>query len=202
MTRSNIYQLDKIPYLLTILIALSGWTLNHLVDRLLLSPIIEYSEHTDTCPKQVSYTFRNLSRDKVFSDLTLHFLIREKREGEFVTDQCKVLNIPPSYRRDEPVKTKDSFSIGLPEFHPGWLIIIQLTLSENVKPTLHFSTVKDGNQEIEPVLLMEAGLETFLVKNEFQIMILLLGLWIILIIIYFIYLHRAKTPKSARKEPL
>ena len=36
-------RIEKIPYIITILIAFTGWGMTHIVNRLLQSPIIEYN---------------------------------------------------------------------------------------------------------------------------------------------------------------
>ena len=195
MSRINILKIDKLPYLLTVLFVLIGWGLTHTVDRLLKSPIIEYKIiYKDSQDKSqlLVYEIANISRDKVFRNLQFELLLTDTRKGKFKGDECTLLICPPMNITKEPETGDDTFRFFLEEFHPNWKIGVSLKLSGDNNPTLHFSTIADdGKYRNQPVMLLQSSFETFLVKHEFGIIVILLIAWCFLILIYFYALSKS-----------
>jgi len=61
----NILLLEKVPYLLTVLFALVGWAVVHIVDRIEKTPTIEYCVETThgSSKNHYEYTITNISHD-------------------------------------------------------------------------------------------------------------------------------------------
>ena len=174
---------EKIPYLITILVALIGWGLTHTVDRVISFPIIEYNKkiNSNEKGKEIEYFITNISRDTLFQNLTFEFLLKE---GEYLVDHCDVEFILPMTSKERPNKGEDFFSITLAEFHPQWKFIIKLKTLGKAEPKFIFHTesvVETSNKQ--PIILHKSSLQTFLVKHEFRIIFGMIITWIIVIIL-------------------
>lgn len=99
---ANLIKLDKIPYLLTVLFLLLGWSVSHIADRLLSAPIVEY--HYDEAikgdVKTVEYTINNISYDKLYKNLRFSIL----STPDTCIDKVEVFPVPPMLLEKEPKK--------------------------------------------------------------------------------------------------
>jgi hypothetical protein len=178
---AKLLDLEKFPYLLTLLVGLIGWGLTHIVDRLIGSPIIEYSiskdQNQDTL--QLAYEIHNINRSKKFNDVD--FLLR--------TDVPTNKFIQAHYRINPPMKideTNDKFyydssfyEARIKQFQPDFCFkIIIKKLGKEVTP-LRISSAS-------PVKLTESCWETYLLKNEFHLIFFLILLWLLMLMIYIV----------------
>ena len=199
MGNNNILTLEKIPYLLTMLFALIGWTLTHIADRLLQSPIIEYrvEEQQDNNDRTVSLTLTNISKDKLFKDVQFDWLIQDINKGKFIRDSSYLTEFPPMTLQTTEETEEDHVRFTIKEFHPSWKLQLTSKVLGSALPTLHFSTmsnIQEKNPTVEPIFLIDASFETFLVKNELEILFYLLLLWFLLIMAYIIlFFSKAKS---------
>ncbi len=62
---------EKAPYILTLIVAGMAWTLSHIVDPLLATPMLTYSIQVlnDGGKKSIYLTLKNITRDKTFRDV-------------------------------------------------------------------------------------------------------------------------------------
>jgi len=178
----SVFKLDKIPYLLTVLFLLLGWSVSHIADRLLSAPIVEYSYkesiHGDI--DNVEYTINNISYDKLYKKII--FSILPSAGTNINIDTVEVKPVPPMVLENEPQFTNDCINIEIPEFHPGTSIKILFELPKGSKHNLHFSS---DNTAIK---LVKSCLMTLVVKHELTILLAMVALWLILIITYFAFI--------------
>lgn len=191
----------EFPYLLTILFVLVGWSFTHVVNRLLQSPTLEYKiRESREKANSLSYEIENITRDKLFKDLTFLLLFDGPAKEKLIKADLVVL--PPARISGEvklpPVVEAEYAKFFVPEFHPNWRMALKVELkvglSEKEYPRLRFSTGDD-----KPIRLVPASFETFLVKHEFSIILILLVSWSLLIISYLYCLGKANIPVEKAK---
>ena len=186
---SWLLQTDKGPYLLTVLVALTAWALTHSVDRMLASPLVEYTSTIEANAegKFVSYTVHNISADHVFKDLQFSILTPE---GEIKKGRVTV-HAPMTFgeRRVPPVETTTSYSVTFPYLHPGWTFDLAAQISGDAKPRLVFTAA-------EPVRLVQASIETTLTKYERALLASVILLGTVLIAVYLYLLVRSAPHKE------
>jgi len=189
----SVFKIDKLPYLLTILFVLVGWGLKHSVDRLLKSPIIEYKMEKSGLKKGqlIVYEITNISRDTVFRNLQFEFLV-DTEKSKFMQDKCKLTIHPPLNIQKRADKGDGHFKFSLEEFHPSCKVGVDLELSGDVSPTLHFSTISDsGSPTSQPVMLLSSSFDTLLVKHELGIIKVLVLVWVALILVFLFAIKRS-----------
>ncbi len=191
-------QQEKMPYLLTLLIALCGWGFTHIVDRLLQSPVVEY-EMATTSAENGSQTLRctitNISRDRLFQDITFKLL---PHSPKYRFSKCKMTIFPPADLEENLECDADYITFAIPEFQPGWRLQVVAELSakaagsaELPEPTLQFTSTKTGNTA-KPLRLIRRSWETLFVRYENTFVLLLILCWCLLISGYSFYLYRAR----------
>jgi len=177
----DVLKTEKIPYLLTALFLMIGWSVNHSVTRLLSTPIIEYriqESKRENGERSVEATISNVSRDQLFTNTTFMLLMVD---GKVLAEPH--VELISMYAGPEP-NFRDRFvSILLPELHPGWGVRLTFRTTSSKPPILTFSNKSD-----QAILLTPKGLETFLVSNEMKIHVFLIFMWFVLIGFYFIVL--------------
>lgn len=177
----NMLKTEKIPYLLTALFLMIGWSVNHSVTRLLSTPIIEYSiqeSKRDNGERLVEAIISNVSRDRLFTKTTFMLLMAD---GKVIAEP----HIEPIslYAGPQP-KFGDTFvSIPLPELHPGWGVRVSYRTTSSKTPIITFS-----NESGQAIRLTPKGIETILIRNEMKIHVLLIFTWFVLIGLYFVML--------------
>jgi hypothetical protein len=186
----RVVRLEKFPYLLTLLFVLLGWGLTHTVDRLLDSPLIEYTVKQEAKEGSVNieYQITNITRDKLFKGLSFLVMLPDTPKARIVKASWAVL---PPIRLDPSAKEPDTNAMRaiyyVPQFHPNCSIRLQVLISGSVVPPLRFSSSDTA------VMLIHSSLQTFLVRNEICILVILMATWSIAILAYGIYLGRAVT---------
>jgi hypothetical protein len=175
---------DKAPYIITILMAALTWSLTHIVDRLLATPMLRYEvRNQSTQGRQTQYwTFRNITRDKTFRDVRL--LLTASADGLFT--EGAVIPVQPASEGDKPHQMAGrTFEFTFPELQPGWKIEIFVSYTGTAPPSIRLSST---NQTIYAVM---PSVETFLVEHELGILLLLVGVWTFAILVWVFY-PRAK----------
>jgi hypothetical protein len=178
---SDIYKLIKItniPFFITILFAVGGWIVTHLSDRILSSPVIEYSENeTLYCGgiTKVYYEISNISHDTAFESFEIQILCKE---GKFYKAE-KIFHQPLIC--DQEIIKHPNFNelhIPVPKLHPGAKLGIEI-FHNGKKLQLYYS-----NKSSQSILLKQKGVETFIIKYEIILLCTLFVVWIFTIFIY------------------
>ena len=158
------------PYLLTIFVALTGWTLNEITQDLSSIPVISY--HANTIEKQMNreIIFENISNNISFKNL-----------GITIFDRSISCSSSPN---TEPVKGIDlsgevtplctdrrSILQTLKSMQPDASIMIKYSVHK-----LHgdFHIAADSNGAVR---VLKNGFWTFLIKSKRNILLSLLGIW-------------------------
>jgi hypothetical protein len=191
---------DKLPYLFTVLIALVTYSVTKVADRLDEMPIIEYSIVKQSGSKDgdnsMNIVLTNLSSQKVLTDLV--FLVHAegpiKQWGVQVGPPLTIFGgynepfgreLTPS--PDEKFKT---FKIkGLRPYCP-------VTLSVIVKGSDRLSLSYPYTDEL--FRLMPRGLQTIIVRHELDILVALVGMSLLLLIMYALFLGRSGVPAHSQ----
>lgn len=174
----------EIPFLLTLLFAASGWSMTHLVDRVVSSPTIEYKTEVEYTKTQKNFvvTLTNLSR-QYFKGLK--FEITEIGADIRLIGKPGRENLAPAWTFTtdaNPSITNKSVAYMVDQFHPDWRIKISIGFEGIGLPKFYLK--ETGNDQ--PVRLVESGLETFFAKNEACILFLLGFMWSGLAVIWLI----------------
>lgn len=170
-------RLAKAPYVVTILFASIGWGVTHTVDRLLASPIIEFT--TELKPtatnKTIVVTLHNISHDKIFKKLSFTLMLPEGT-GTFVS--AKKVPVPPAWDGDIDASAEGHTANFLfPALHPGWEVRLIAKFSGDSSPTLYLQDSETA------VRLVSPSWETFLVTYELQFIIGMIVTWAILVLV-------------------
>jgi hypothetical protein len=175
---------DKIPFLLTVLLAMFAWTTNQLSLELGKSPTIELSSKKnikDT--KSIEYLLTNISNTVAYSDI--RFVVKLE------VDACKgVPRIelgPPNMKGVSTEKSscenKKTASFHLAQFHPGSKIKLVTPVDLIVNSELY---VRSNT----PVRIIESSVESFVIKYKVLILAWFFAFWLLLIGIYLIAVKR------------
>lgn len=196
----EILRAKELPYILTILFALVGWTFSQISGILTKYSTIEYRFEDHKEHHYFSYRLTNLSRDKSFKDLNIHVELDTTDYDLCELDSGQILAISPAPRdgfRKNNDKVKNHINFTLKRMYPQteYILVAYYTRHGNEKEVMpFFSYTNDDN---ETLILKKASVFTFLVKNELWVYT---GLFIFLLILIFLYFlnvgpnHEIKTP--------
>src|ERR1700747_591009 len=109
---------DKAPLIVTLVLAIIGWAVTHVVDRLIDTPTIELDRTTrsDKTGSSVSLRLTNLAHDKAFRKIEV---VVTAPEGETITDFA-VVPVEPAFEGGAPATTSGrSGDFTFPEIQPG-----------------------------------------------------------------------------------
>jgi len=130
---------EKAPYIVTLIVAGLAWTITHVVDRLLATPLLTYhSQITESSGKKSLYlTLKNIARDKTFRNVRL---ILTAASGDLLTDAA-VIPIQPAWEGEEPgTLAGRTFDYKFSEMQPGSQFEVSVTFGGSDPPTLRMST--------------------------------------------------------------
>ncbi|HTJ11386.1 MAG TPA: hypothetical protein VL547_05160 [Dinghuibacter sp.] len=182
MRFKELLSLEKVPYLLTILFAMAGWGATHIADQLMSSPIVEYDATTsrrgDTT--EVKYVVTNITEKQRFDNLS--FLLVAPRQDTFYSG---AVVLPPPIVMDNVTAPSEVnplyFRASLSQLEPG--ASIELILLKKKGDPIALRLASSSIVRLEP-----SSWDTFVIKNESDIIYGLVIAWIALIIVYFILL--------------
>ncbi len=175
---------EKAPFIVTLIIAGMAWTLSHIVDQLLATPMLLYSiQVLDAGGKKSVYlTLKNITRDKTYRDVRV---IITAAPGDTLTDRA-VISVQPAWEGDQSgVREGRTFDYTFPEIQPNWQFEITASYQTLGRPSLRISASNGTIDAVTP------SLETFLVENEISLFAGLLIIWII--VLACIYYFRPRT---------
>ena len=170
----------EIPYLITILVAIVGWSITHVADRVLNAPVVEYSTKIDiaTDPRTVRVTILNLS-NKAFLNL------RFELQGKTV----KACNIPmsfepPAWASDlPPDEGTDGVSFVVSQLQPNWKVTMCGVYTDGKEPLF---VLKDGGQG-QPIELRQPDFATWILKHEAELMSVLAAIGFLGIVAWILF---------------
>lgn len=163
---------EKAPYIVTLVVAGLAWTLTHIVDRLLATPMLTYhfQELTDGAKKSVYVTLENIGRDKVYRDVRITLTAAQ---GDSLSNPV-IIPVEPASEGDEPgERAGRTFDFKSPEIQPGGKFEISTSYSAANRPTLRIAMQSGSIYALQP------SVETYLVKHEMGILAVLMFAWLI-----------------------
>ena len=182
---------DKVPFFVTLFIGALGWAVANFVDRVVLSPIIEYEIkiHADSAQSgqsEVRVLLRNLSRTVAHKDVLIR-LRKAKEEAaiRFVRSGCDIIPIAPTSlgQTDGTAVCDDDVA----EFRAGTLppqgaAILVARYHGAGEITIQGGPAGSGG---DAYYLAPASFQTCLARNEFSILFSGLAVWLVLMLIWF-----------------
>ena len=175
------------PYLLTIFLASFGWIVTNISDRLSKEPIIEWRKdiEKDGLSYIGTYYIKNISSDKVFTDLKFSLTAEGLQNDPIV--EYKPPGRGGQQEKVKVIESKVKFNVF--EFQPGCEIFLKIKLAKNDFQDLNVSaaSTEERRARITPVQLLESNIKTNLLEYEFTILIVLFISWPFLIFVYFAY---------------
>jgi hypothetical protein len=206
---------DKIPFLLATLLAALAWCVNHVADRAKELPIIEYkavhlsvlpevAEKYRLCPASKAlhaYVFevRNISAQRAFKNLNLYFW----SWSDAPITEARWINQPPGIAEQvgspcNPNSRSRAISLQLKELQWDWSGLALVWTKDPVRPAMMYRDLsyadapnadpsKDNSASKEQaVLLRRADFTTWIIRNEFEIYYVAIGILALLMIFYLV----------------
>ena len=205
----QIWSVKEAPFIIAALFAAAAWCLTHVVDRALERPIVEFSvEHEMSefekldCPNQTKttsfrfVTFRNLSASEALRGIRIIVDLPSNKETRIVERLCwanpdftisGARDVVDDGREIEPSSRREG---EIDELLPGARSVLRVALSEPdanlrvlAKSALQTESGKRRGYERASFEFREAGVLTFLIRNEltiigaFLVLFLILGFW-------------------------
>jgi hypothetical protein len=182
---------EKAPYIITLAFAGLGWTITHSVQRLEAIPILAYSASGPTGGEtsgKLTYSVANLSQ-RTFRNIYLHLAPVRDRKPHLSVPETEYL--PPGMAN--PVWDRAAVMDGemavfsIAELQPGWTVRLRAAAKTN-EARLMYYTEEETKPEAPPFRLMEAGFMTWMVDNEFGVLVGVIASWLGLIVLFAILL--------------
>ncbi len=195
----------EVPYFLTVLIALLGYTIQTASSEIMSRDMIEYSYSNKEYKgeKAVRFFISNLSNDKHYRNLKFSVLANsndmEFKMGILLAKEP----FSQSGTRIDERNLKDFFpnavNFKIDNLLPGaklqLIVLYKGKLGDN-RPVLNLlnDPADSTGFSVEPdaPLLSESNLETYIAKNNLSIMLLLVLVWIVLIVFYASFLKKSQ----------
>jgi hypothetical protein len=171
---------DKAPYIVTIVIAGIAWTITHMADRLLSTPMVKYTiEQISSKNGQTAFlTFKNITRDKTFKQLQV--ILAASSDG--VITAGAVIPVQPASEGDQPYQVAGrTFVFTFPEIQPGWQIEISADYTGSALPSLRMSSPEQTIYAITP------SLKSLVVEYDIEILTILALSWTITLVLIWIF---------------
>lgn len=172
---------NQFPYLLTVLFVMIGWSLNRIITNLTEAPTIEYSCSIEEKKEGICYTYSliNLSKDNQFDSLMFDL----EPEDQVVVVGAEIITHAPASTRVIDRKFKNNLAkFMIYKFQPG--AVYDLVLITDKKVGLRLSFISKTGIRLAP-----ASFKTWLVKNELEVIVALLLVWISFIFLYLKFLR-------------
>lgn len=183
---------ESITILLSSILAVEGWLLTHMADRISESPLLEYRVNDEVTPggHRLTLQFQNLNRTIAYKNLKV--IITAPRYGRIT--HTEVIPVIPASEGDEaPTEAEFSSYFIIPSLMPSSIVRAKVDYT-GPQPLFRISSVD------QPILAVAPSAETFIARNEVLILLLLipvtlaLGMGVVLILDRF---HRRGEPVDA-----
>jgi hypothetical protein len=153
---------EKAPFIVTLIIAGMAWTLSHIIDQLLATPMLLYSTQVINTggKKSVYLTLKNITRDKTYRDVRV---IITAAPGDTLADRA-VIPVQPAWEGDQSgMREGRTFDYTFPEIQPNWQFEMTASYKTQSTPSLRISSSNGTIDTVTP------SVETFLVENEIKV---------------------------------
>jgi hypothetical protein len=191
----NIFKTDKFPYLLTILIALAGWSLSRIIEKITEAPTIEYSVKTvkeDSGKKTYRLYIHNISKT-LLKKMVFKISYYDSQLNKI--SNPNIITIPPAFKDDlavgDDAPNNEYATYEINQMQPGWKYILTADIEGDDLPVFYMKSVND-----ETIRMKELGIETLLIRGQTYIIVGLFLIWSVLIVIYLSYISKAETAKK------
>lgn len=179
----------KIPFLITLILAIIGWAVTHLVDRISSAPTIEFRTSTRAYTGNNIFIVQltNLSSDHAFRNLLLQL---QAPSGGKVTG-LHILPVQPAFEGDDPTHVAQSGDawFKFAELQPEGTFYAEATYVGD-PPKVRISLPTKSARIVAP------SLETALVRNELAVLIgLICAGMVILLICWLCQLVYRRRPR-------
>ncbi len=186
----NTNKLQQFPLLITLIIGMSGWLINYLVDNVKEKPIIEYTVAQKLIGDyiQYNYTFENVSSNKNYDELVFAFESKSRCNLDSkVGDSIFGFNFKSiqfiSLEGMEPQAHEKTTDLQVPSFQPNARLDVQFYVSKERKIDFSYTSPV-------PLLLTKPSLQTFFIKNETTLFFVLLLIYSIIMAVYLLINHK------------
>ena len=203
-TISRILIADKLPYLFTILIAITAYQLDHIISNVSETPIIEYGfsilnskDSAGFKVDSIKVTIRNLNKKTAFKNLEFDIKYRSGRRSKptevYDADLIPISPAPILPDSDAYSWRSQYNHYKIPQLQPDgeyWAILkIRDKKELNNMPMIYLSSSDN-------VWLTESNMETFVIRNQIWINIVLIALSFFMMILYANHMNNAQTSTS------
>jgi hypothetical protein len=174
---------EKAPYIVTLIIAGLAWTITHIVDRLLATPMLTYQiqELAENGKRSVYITLNNIERDRAFRDVRLTLTAAP---GDSLSNPV-IIPVEPASEGDQPgMQAGRTFDFKFPEIQPGGRFEISASYKGPTRPSLRISLANGSIYAVQP------STETFLVEHEIEVLTGLVVVWLITLVGVSIFHNR------------
>jgi len=185
----------KAPFIVTLLTAALAWSVTHIVDRLNNTPFLKYDLLIEDSRniRRLRISLENITNDKVFRNLS----IVASSPHDSAISRISIVPQEPAFEGDKPYSISESgrtAQIKLPVVQPGWSFDILVEYAGKNRPYLRIETKNDT------VKLTRPNLETFLVENEFKVIVCLISIWLVTLAIIFWIMAIARKKNTNGKQ--
>jgi len=159
---------ESITILLSSILAVEGWLLTHIADRINQSPLLEYRvDHEEGGEgRKLILQVQNLSRNISYKNLDI--VVTAGRGGTI--ESTEVVPVVPASEGDEaPVEAKYSSRFTIPNLMPSSIVRAYIAY----KGTDPFFRLSSNDQ---PIMAVQPNAETFIARHEVVLLILLIPL--------------------------
>lgn len=196
----KILLIDKVPYFLTFLFAIVTFQLNQIVSYVINTPVITYQykilsnrDSANVRIEDLELHLENLNRKTIFKNLVfdLKYNTIFKDEAQKIYNPELIPVAPAALLPDSLVKTWQMKinRYRIPVLNPGGEYYLRLSVEHDNKidhfPNVYLSTS-------DAIWLTESNLETYIVKYQLQINLILLGILFAVTSIYILYIAKSQ----------
>lgn len=171
----------EVPYLVVISVAIAGWSITHVADRVLNAPVVEYSTEIDatTDPRTIRVTILNLS-NKAFRDLKFEL------QGVSVNACETPMSFePPAWASvGIPKQGTDAVGFEVSQLQPNWKVTMCGVYRGGGKEP--FFVLKDVGQ-VQSIELRQPDCATRILKHEAKLMLALAAIGFAGIVVWIFF---------------
>lgn len=186
---------DKTPFLVTLALAIAGWSATYIVGRITNAPTLEYeisqpsASPTPTNPdaKNLTIQLTNLTRSTTFKNLTVVFIAQGNTK--ILGELTEMQPIPPAFEGNDPWKHRGGLAqYTIPKVHPGWKFSVRVGFVGDNPPTLRFES-EDTIYSTAP------SWETLFVRYEMWGFAVIALTWLLATIVFYFGPWRRKATR-------
>lgn len=176
---------DKVPFFVTLALAIAGWSATYIVGRITTSPTLEYeisqavANPSEKQPnaKSITVQLTNLTRTTTFKNLTVVFMAQGNTQ--ILGNITEMQPIPPAFEGNDPWKYRGGLAqYTIPKVHPGWRFSILVGFIGDKPPTLRFESE-------DPIYMTEPSWETWFVRHEVWFFVGIAGIWLLATFLFY-----------------